>query len=115
MLTCCLEIPAEIPNKALKGNTRSEVASPEGMLPICIREEVISLRGIGGLFLLDGLDIVIRSRIFDFDSQLRLAIDVLDQSIIIFVPHVGVSVMEVFTQSMHQVCSAIVHGLYPEI
>ena len=42
MLARCLEISAEISHKTLKSNTRGEVASPERMLPISIREEVIS-------------------------------------------------------------------------
>ena len=58
MFSDSLGVSAHIFDKALEGNSRSEVSSPKCMFPVCIREEIISFDGIGSFFFLDGSDVV---------------------------------------------------------
>lgn len=113
MLACCLCEPAEVPHEALQGHAGGEVASPEGMRVIRIGKEIVVFGGIGGSLRPHGLDVVTGSGVLDGDSELRPAVDVVQQFIDILEPHPGVGVLEVFAQGVEQVGGAVVigHGL----
>ena len=106
---------AHVLDKALESDPGCKVAGPHRMLAIGVGEEIIILDWVGGLLLLNGVDVVLGSGVEDPDAVLGAGVDVLDELVDVLVPHAGVGVGEVLPEGVHEVAGAEVVALALEV
>lgn len=111
----CLEVSTEIPDEALEGCPRGEEPCPVGVVSVWVGKKVINLDRIFLPFIVNFLDILIRSWKFDRNIELRVVIDIIYQFLIVFELYPCIAIMKVVSNQVHNVFRSVVLSLFPKI
>ena len=98
----------------LEGRPAGEVACPEGVRPVGVRKEVVCFDGPRHIGLVECVQVAGRRRVeyVDVAGVCRLPpVDVLDKLVEVFVPHVGVGVLEVRAHRHYKVVGLVLVAL----